>query len=72
MSGWRIPLVLFSTCALAAAQNVPSLAVDAGANQHAISPYIYGINDYSDNGLGNVARVGVRRWGGDARSATTI
>ena len=66
MRWWRTSLAFLSTCALAAAQSVPSLAVDAGANQHPISPYIYGINDYSDNGLGSVVRVGVRRWGGDA------
>jgi uncharacterized protein (TIGR03437 family) len=59
-------LGLLSGCALATAQSAPSLAVDAGANQHSISPYIYGINDYSDDGLGNVVRVGARRWGGDA------
>ena len=66
MSWWRFSLTLCSLCSLASAQSAPSLAVDAGANQHAISPYIYGINDYGDNGLGNAVRVGVRRWGGDA------
>jgi uncharacterized protein (TIGR03437 family) len=66
MSWWRIYLGLFLASIPAAAQSVPALAVDAGANQHPISPYIYGINDYGDNGLGNIVRVGVRRWGGDA------
>jgi phospholipase C len=34
------------------AQSAPTLAVDANANRHAISPYIYGINEYADTGLG--------------------
>ncbi len=63
---------LFSFLALAGAhvcaQTVPTLSVDAVANRHPISPDIYGINDYSDKGLANVTRVGVRRWGGDATS----
>jgi hypothetical protein len=33
------------------AQTAPTLAVDANANRHPISPYIYGINEWSDNGL---------------------
>ncbi len=50
------------------AQAVPALSVDAAAGRHAISPDIYGINDYADQGLASQARVGVRRWGGDATS----
>src|ERR1700722_13460047 len=66
MFWWRISLAILSVCVVAEAQSALTLTVDAGTNQHAISPYIYGINDYSDNGLGNAVRVGVRRWGGDA------
>lgn len=39
--------------------------MDAAAANHPISPDIYGINDYSDQGLAGAVRVGVRRWGGD-------
>jgi uncharacterized protein (TIGR03437 family) len=47
------------------AQNPPTLAVDANANRHPISPYIYGINEWSDNGLMSVMRIPLIRWGGD-------
>ena len=50
------------------AQTIPTLAVDAAANLHPISPDIYGINYYGDTGLENIVRVGVRRWGGDQTS----
>jgi len=49
----------------AAAQSTPVLAVDAAANVHAISPYIYGVNEWSDNGLLGMMRVPLLRWGGD-------
>jgi uncharacterized protein (TIGR03437 family) len=45
--------------------NGPALSVDAGAQNHPISPDIYGINDYSDQGLASELRLSVRRWGGD-------
>ena len=48
------------------AQTAPKLAVDATANRHPISPYIYGINEYQDAGLGTVMHIPVRRFGGDA------
>src|SRR5436305_14368091 len=57
--------VLFSSALLAQTEG-PAIAIDAGAGRHAISPDIYGINDYSDAGLGAELRTGVRRWGGDA------
>jgi uncharacterized protein (TIGR03437 family) len=44
----------------------PALSVDAAAQTHPISPDIYGINDYSDQGLASELRLSVRRWGGDA------
>jgi uncharacterized protein (TIGR03437 family) len=47
------------------AQTAPTLAVDANANRHSISPYIYGINEWSDDGLMGMMRIPVIRWGGD-------
>jgi len=46
-------------------QSAPTLAVDAGANRHAISPWIYGINQWSDNGIQGMMRIPLVRWGGD-------
>src|ERR1035441_10865793 len=51
-----------SACSLCAQ---PQLSVDAAAARHPISPYVYGINWYADNGLGSTMRVPLRRWGGD-------
>jgi uncharacterized protein (TIGR03437 family) len=57
-----------------AAQQEPALAVDASANRHPISPYIYGFNEWpgyspqsgwTDSGMSEAMRVGVRRWGGN-------
>ena len=39
--------------------------MDAAANVHPISPYIYGINEWSDNGLLGIMRIPLLRWGGD-------
>jgi uncharacterized protein (TIGR03437 family) len=47
------------------AQTAPTLTVDANANRHSISPYIYGINEWSDDGLMGMMRIPVIRWGGD-------
>ncbi len=47
------------------AQSAPTLAVDANANRHPISPLIYGINEWSDDGLFQLMRIPVLRWGGD-------
>ncbi|MGC9949466.1 MAG: glycoside hydrolase family 44 protein [Bryobacteraceae bacterium] len=47
------------------AQTAPTLAVDANANRHPISPLIYGINEWSDQGLFGLMRIPVLRWGGD-------
>ncbi|MGB9458635.1 MAG: glycoside hydrolase family 44 protein [Bryobacteraceae bacterium] len=57
------------------AQSAPALAVDATASRHPISPLIYGINEWpsynssthvwTDSGMSEAMRVGVRRWGGD-------
>ncbi len=43
----------------------PGLRVDAGAGQHAISPFIYGIN-FAGEDLANALRLPLRRWGGNA------
>lgn len=52
-----------------AAQSAPTLAVDANANRHPISPYIYGINEYADNGLAGIMHIPLRRFGGDATTS---
>lgn len=57
-------------------QSGPVLTVDASANQHAISPDIYGINFYWNLSTGNAAqaaaaadvRATTRRWGGNNTS----
>ena len=43
----------------------PLLSVDATANRHSISPYIYGMN-FADEGLASELQLPVRRWGGNA------
>ena len=60
--------LLLGPLALSAA-SAPTLAVDANAARHPISPYVYGINWYADTGLGSYMHLPIRRWGGD--SATT-
>jgi hypothetical protein len=52
-----------------AQQAPPTLAVDAGAAVHPISPYVYGINQYADSGLANIMRIPLRRFGGDATTS---
>ncbi|MFN7998353.1 MAG: glycoside hydrolase family 44 protein [Bryobacteraceae bacterium] len=64
-----LKLGFWVVAAAAQAQQPPKLAVDAAANRHRISPYIYGINAYSDNGLGGMMRIPVRRYGGDATTS---
>jgi len=58
----------------AAAQTAPTLAVDASASVHPISPRIYGINEWpsysaqsgwTDSGMSEAMRIGTRRWGGN-------
>ncbi|MGA2740560.1 MAG: glycoside hydrolase family 44 protein [Bryobacteraceae bacterium] len=51
------------------AQSAPTLAVDANASRHPISPYIYGINEYADSGLASMMHIPVRRFGGDATTS---
>jgi hypothetical protein len=48
-----------------AAGTGPALSVDVGADRHAISPYIYGMN-FADEGLAAELHLPVRRWGGNA------
>jgi uncharacterized protein (TIGR03437 family) len=67
------PLLVFGLGLLAGlaagAQSIPVLAVDAAANIHPISPFIYGINEWSDNGLLEMMRVPLLRWGGDSATS---
>jgi uncharacterized protein (TIGR03437 family) len=51
-------------------QSGPALTVNATANQHAISPDLYGINDYAagPQSLSAAMRTTVRRFGGDSTS----
>jgi hypothetical protein len=53
----------------ATAQTAPALAVDATASVHPISPYVYGINEWGDDGLMNLMRFPLIRWGGDDATA---
>ena len=47
----------------------PSINVDAGAQTHAISPYIYGMNAYLlDATTASDANIAIARWGGDDTS----
>src|SRR5258706_16365117 len=43
----------------------PALSVNATAQRHAISPYIYGMN-YASEALAQALHLPVRRWGGNA------
>ncbi len=56
--------ILLSAVALQGA-SAPNLTVDANANRHAISPWIYGVNQWSDSGLLQSAHIPLVRWGGD-------
>ncbi len=42
------------------------LSVDAAAQRHPISSYIYGVNEYSESGLQTIMRIPLQRFGGDA------
>jgi uncharacterized protein (TIGR03437 family) len=77
----RFPFLLLGAAALYGA-SVPTLAVDATASQHPISPLIYGINEFTgngiccapfkewtDSGISDLMHIGVRRWGGDSASS---
>jgi Glycoside hydrolase family 44 len=47
----------------------PALTVDAGNQTHAISPYIYGMNNYTlSSSVAKAANITVDRFGGDATS----
>jgi hypothetical protein len=43
----------------------PALTIDAGADQHPISPLIYGMN-FADAGLAQDVRLPINRWGGNS------
>ncbi|CAN5570190.1 hypothetical protein BH11ARM2_BH11ARM2_14160 [soil metagenome] len=55
-------LLLVPASALAAG---PALTIDAAADRHPISPYIYGMA-YADPTLAKEIRLSLNRWGGDA------
>jgi uncharacterized protein (TIGR03437 family) len=61
----KILAALFAAGASLYGQTPSALAVDAGANRHAISPWIYGINQWNDNGIQGIMRIPLVRWGGD-------
>jgi uncharacterized protein (TIGR03437 family) len=56
---------LLATAVSLEGQSAPALAVDAAVNRHPISPWIYGINQWSDNGIQGIMRIPLVRWGGD-------
>jgi uncharacterized protein (TIGR03437 family) len=64
-----IALGCLASFAAGAQQAPPNLAVDATASVHPISPYVYGINEYADNGLAGMMRIPLRRFGGDATTS---
>src|ERR1035438_10430251 len=66
---FKLALSCLAMFAANAQQAPPTLAVDAGAAVHPISPYVYGINQYADNGLANIMRIPLRRFGGDATTS---
>ncbi|MEO7909366.1 MAG: glycoside hydrolase family 44 protein [Roseiflexaceae bacterium] len=49
----------------ASAATGPALSINAGADQHTISPLIYGMN-FADAGLAQDVRLPVDRWGGNS------
>jgi hypothetical protein len=52
-----------------AAGSGPALTVDAGAQTHAINPYIYGMNYYTlSPTAAKAVNLSIDRWGGDATS----
>jgi Glycoside hydrolase family 44/Putative Ig domain len=57
-------LLLSVTGSRAPADSTVMLAVNGAANQHAISPYIYGLN-YADPALASAIGLPVDRWGGN-------
>jgi uncharacterized protein (TIGR03437 family) len=58
-----VPAILL--CPVLFGQSAPQLAVDVNANRHAISPDIYGTNNYANQGVGNFMHIPVLRNGGD-------
>jgi hypothetical protein len=74
---YRLLFLLALLCTVASAQpqpasaplfiTGPALSVNATANQHAISPYIYGMN-FADSTLADDLQLPVNRWGGNATS----
>jgi uncharacterized protein (TIGR03437 family) len=61
----RPHLLAASFSVLSLYAQAPTLAVDANTGRHPISPLVYGINEWSDNGLMGLMQLPVIRWGGD-------
>ena len=55
----------FSFALALSSQAVPQLKVDVQAGRHAINPWIYGINTWTDSRLQRTMRIPLARWGGD-------
>src|ERR1017187_9008833 len=66
---FAIALGFLAGFAGSAQQAAPTLAVDASAGRHPISPYVYGINEYADSALASIMRIPLRRFGGDATTS---
>ena len=64
-----LAIALVCVASFACAAQAQALAVDAGASRHPISPYVYGINEYADNGLAGIMRIPLRRFGGDSTTS---
>jgi uncharacterized protein (TIGR03437 family) len=65
MRRWSLLVAIPVACLRLLAQSVPALTVDAAAARHAINPWIYGINQWSDSGLQAMMPIPLVRWGGD-------
>ena len=64
-----IVVILFGTFGnvsfVSSASSGPALTVNVAADNHAISPYIYGMN-FASEAIAVDLRLPVRRWGGDS------
>jgi uncharacterized protein (TIGR03437 family) len=75
LRAWLRAVVALVPASLSSQSLGPALRVDVSAGRQPISPYIYGINDYSDwqqpelsRDLARAMGVGVSRWGGNHTS----
>ncbi len=63
-----VTAVAFNLAATMYGATIPSLSVNATAERHAISPYIYGIANGLDATFADEIKLPNTRWGGDAAS----